>query len=263
MIYVFDLMEFQVLAAAKGIEEYYGFPAAVESDREQVFFAVYQLMKSGILKQEDGGLAIQPQVSRFMGQIAGARDVMVIDRGQYLLPRQCVYGSGPGAGEAGSEGTPEDGRVPGAGGFPDNGSRYVCLENSRTNVGAVCLGELTEAELFVQMQDLGQLPGPLLNGDIGAYDFDAYWDSHMPAPLWEKLAEGTGAETEALLEEELVHSVFTLRDNRGGRIKKRMVILGFPLEYCMVLEGPGGISLSRYMQGAAERILKTWWREEI
>lgn len=242
MIYIFDSPEFQVLAAAKGIQQYYGFPAAGEMSREQIFFSVYQLIKAGILKQDSDGLIIQPPVSWYMDVVAAAEQVTIADSGQYRLPRQCIYGC-----EDVSDGT----------------RRYVCLENSQTDSGGICLSGLDEDEVFLQLQDLGQLPGEHLTEDIGTYDFDGYWDSHMPEELWEQLKRGLETETEELLETEPVHSVFTLRDKAGGQIKARMVLLDFALEYCMVLQTSEGIQLRRYQRNDARQILETWWRNEI
>lgn len=267
MIYIFDLPEFQVLAAAKGMERYYGFPAVGEMSKEQVFFSVYQLTKSGILKQEDDGLVIQPPVARYMDVVSAANLVTVADSGQYRLPRQCIYVCSSMPGDELSNGEP-------SGGEPSDrdlsgmeisatDKRYICLENSRTDPGSICLSGLEEEELFLQLQDLGQLPPEHLTEDIGTYDFDGYWDSHMPPELWERLKEGLELETEELLETEPVHSVFTLRNKECGQMRARMVLLDFALEYCMVLQTPDGMQLCRYNREEVRRILEIWWRNEL
>lgn len=242
MIYIFDSPEFQVLAAAKGIERYYGFPAAGEMSREQIFFSVYQLTKAGILKQEKDGLIIQPPVARYMDVIAAAEQVTIADSGQYRLPRQCIY-------------VCKD--------EVEGDRRFVCMENSQTDPGGICLSGQDEDEVFLQLQDMGQLPGEHLTEDIGTYDFEGYWDRHMPEGLWGLLKQGLVTETEELLETEPVHSVFTLRDKAGGQIKERMALLDFALEYCMVLQSSKEMRLHRYQREAAWQVLKTWWRNEI
>lgn len=246
MIRILDLLEFHILAAAKGMERYYGFPSEMDEDENSVYLAVYRLAKAGILSRAGEELLICPEISSLLDGIAEADHVMVIDRAEHRVPRQCVY------------------RLLGA---PGGQGTYVCLESSNTDPDSVCLSTLEEAELFRQMRDLSQLPEPLLAEDIGDYDFDGYWDSHMPPGLWEKLDSGILEETEDLLEEEEgsfeeVHTVFTLRDKRDGQMKRRMVLLGFPLEFCMVVQTPDGTKRYRYDMETAFHILTAWWRGE-
>lgn len=248
MIQILDLLEFHILAAAKGMERYYGFPSGAGDDEESICLAVYQLAKAGVLSREGAELRICPELSALLDAINGADTVMVIDRGGHRVPRQCVY------------------RFPGDL-VEDGQERYVCLESSNTDADSVCLSSLDESELFRQLQDLIQLPEELLPGDIGDYDFDGYWDSHMPSGLWEKLDRGILKETKDLLEDaegsiRAVHSVFTLRDKRDGQIRKRMVLLEFPLEFCMAVQTPDGTKRYRYDMETAFHILKAWWRDE-
>ncbi len=241
MIYIFDLLEFQVLAASKGIDTYYGFPAAEGEAEPLIGYAVYNLVKLGILKQEEDGLVLQPPVSAYMDEIARAGHVMVIDSGQYRLPRQCVY------------------RGQGCKGLKP---LYVCLENSAVDTSAVCLFSYDEAEFFRQLEDMEQLPAQRLHGEIGPYDFDCYWEEHIPEELWKLLTGDFDAGTEALLESGLVQTVFCLCDKASGRREKLLFLLDFPLEYCMVSRDRERLLLERYERKKAERILKEWWRDK-
>ena len=241
MIYVFDLMEFQVLAAARNVDMYYGFPGESEAAQQEVSFAVYQLTRSGILKQQGEELIIQEPIAGYMGGIALAGTVMVIDRGEFALPRQCVYY------EPGKDG---------------HSGRYLCLENSSTDSGRICLSVLDESVFFEQMEDLNQLPVPHLSGDMGEYDFETYWNIHMDRELREMLQAGFNVDTEQLLSQKQVNTVFSCRDKKDGRLYHRMALLDFPMEYCMVVqEYASVVKMERYSRETAGAILKTWWRE--
>lgn len=234
MIYILDLLEFQVLAAARKMEAYYGF-AREEPARQEVYYTVYQMVRSGILKQEGEELVIQPPFSGFIVGIASSQGVLVADRGQYVLPRQCVY-------------------------FADG--QYVCVENCRQEESGVSLCGMGETEFFQQLEELDQLPEPRLKGEIGTYDFAGYWQGHIQEELQEKLEAGFRAETEEYLGYGQVHSVFTMRDKVSGEIFQRMLLLNLPLEYCMVLQDiQGQVSLEPYTRKKAWEVLKSWWRD--
>ncbi len=236
MIYILDLLEFQVLAAARKMEAYYGF-AREEPARQEVYYTVYQMVRSGILKKEGDGLVIQQPFSGFIGRIASSPGVLVADRGQYALPRQCVY-------------------------FADG--QYVCVENCRQEGSGVSLCAMGEEEFLLQLQELNQLPKPRLDEKIGAYDFAGYWKGHIQEELWETLQSGVREETEEYLGYGQVHSVFTMRDKVSGAISRRMVLVGLPLEYCMALQDiqkPGEASLEPYTREKAWEVLKSWWKD--
>lgn len=237
MIYILDLLEFQVLAAARNMDVYYGF-FREEAAREEIYYTVYQMVRSGVLKQEKEELLIQPPFSDFMDRIAGSPGVLVADRGQYVLPRQCIY-------------------------FAEG--QYVCVENCRQEKSEVSLCGMTEEDLFAQLQELNQLPSPRLTQDLGSFDYAGYWDSHISEELKEKLLSGCQEETEEYLKCEQVHSVFTMRDKKNGKIYRRMILLDLALEYCMILQDvKSGKSLSRerYTQENAWELLKSWWQED-
>lgn len=241
MISVLNILEFQVLAAAKNIQSYYGFPAEKGATEEEIRFAVYQLARAGILKQQGEELRIQDPMAGYMELLARARGLIVLDRGQYRLPRQCIYCSRNQNGE----------------------ERYLCLENSSTDADRLCLSALDEHELELQMEDLGQLPKPHLTEGLGDYDFESYWNRQLPEKLWKLLAEGLETETEQLLGMEQVHSVFSHREKHSGRLLRRLVLLDFPLEYCLVLQkGGANAELMVYNREQALGYLKKWWREE-
>lgn len=241
MIQILNILEFQVLAAAKGIQAYYGFPGKKETAREEISFAVYQLARAGILKQQGGELIIQEPTAGYMELLASARGLIVLDRGQYRLPRQCIYSSRDRSGK----------------------ERYLCLENSSTDADRLCLSALEEEELELQMEDLGQLPDPRLEEGLGDYDFESYWNRQLPEGLWNLLAEGLKTETEQLLGMEQVHSVFSHREKHSGRLLGRLILLDFPLEYCLVIqEGGANAELMVYSRKQALEYLKRWWREE-
>ncbi len=236
MIYILDLLEFQVLAAARNMDSYYGFASEKEPAREEVYYTVYQMARSGILKQEQKELVIQPPYSEFLDEVARASSVLVIDRGGYVLPRQCIYFGGKG---------------------------YVCLENCDTDQDRVSLCRMDEEEFFVQMTELEQLPSPHLKGEIGQYDFVGYWEAHIDKELRDRLSETGKENTEEYLEYGQVHSVFTMRQKETGQVSKRMILVELPLEYCMVLQKAGQpSSMEPYTREKAWEILKTWWRDE-
>lgn len=309
MIGVLDWMEFQVLAAARGVEAVYGFsedrgifrdglssgdsdsfggsssPGDGRERKAAARYAVYQMVRDKILAEDGDGLKILPPFSRYMEIICASPRLVVIDRGGYELPRQCIYhvpgasvckaaetiapshgGAGPGAlvcGAAGSAAPVHEGAGPDIPACEDAGQcTYVCLEESPVDEQKVCLSGMDWDRLCRQMEDLGQLPPPRLKEGIGAYDYEAYWRGHMPGLLWERLEAGCEVETDVLLEEPLVHTAFSLRDTRTGELKERMLLLDSPLEYCLLRQYPGGAARPRpYSRETALEILKTWWRD--
>ena len=321
MIGVLDWMEFQVLAAARGVEAVYGFsedsrsPGDSSGRMAAARYAVYQMVRDGILAEDRDGLKILQPFSRYMDIICASPQLVVIDRGGYGLPRQCIYhepaaparesegsiapacgaaepdaltheGVGPGApacGVAEPEAFPPEGVGPIApacgvaepDAFPHEGAdpvtsacedagqyTFVCLEESQVDEGKVCLSGMDWDMLCRQMEDLGQLPPPRLKEGIGAYDYEAYWRGHMPGAFWERLEAGCAVETDALLEEPLVHTIFSLRDMRTGELKERMLLLDSALEYCLLHQQPGrGAEPVPYSRKAVLERLKTWWRD--
>lgn len=238
MIYLFDLLEFQVLAASRDMEVYYGFNPGKQASPQEIYYAVYQLASSKILLQKEDGLNVQPPVSKYMDVVARSCGLLVIDRGGYAVPRQCVY---------------------------RDSNQIVCLESCSTDAEKICLSGLTEEEFFAQLQDLEQLPQARLTGDEEDYDFQEYERRHLDEELLKKLDQGTGIPTEELLEYKTVHSIFTWRDKLYGKICRRMILLDLALEYVLVLEEEGQECASgfvRYTPSAAEAVLKEWWREE-
>ncbi len=97
MIGVLDWMEFQVLAAARGVEAVYGFsedsrsPGDSSGRMAAARYAVYQMVRDGILAEDRDGLKILQPFSRYMDIICASPQLVVIDRGGYGLPRQCIY----------------------------------------------------------------------------------------------------------------------------------------------------------------------------
>ncbi len=235
MIDIFDLLEFQVLAAARGMEDYYGFFADQEAAKEDIYYTIYQMARSGILKQEGEDLVIQPPVSGLMDVIAASPYVLVIDRGQYMLPRQCIY---------------------------CHGGIYVCLENCNTDISKISICGLEQEEFNLQLRDLDQMPQPYLTEDMGDYDFEGYWEGHMPEELKKLLSSGLEAETEEYLEFPQVHSVFALREKEQGKLLKRMFLLDPGLEFCLVLQEGDSLTMERYSRERAESVLEAWWRDE-
>lgn len=279
MIGVLDWMEFQVLAAARGVEAVYSFsedrgifrdglssgdshsfdgsssPGDGRERKAAARYAVYQMVRDKILAEDGDGLKILPPFSCYMEIICASPRLVVIDRGGYELPRQCIYHV-PGASVCKAVG-------PDIPACEDAGQcTYVCLEESPVDEQKVCLSGMDWDRLCRQMEDLGQLPPPRLKEGIGAYDYEAYWRGHMPGLLWERLEAGCEVETDVLLEEPLVHTAFSLRDTRTGELKERMLLLDSPLEYCLLRQYPGGAARPRsYSRETALEILKTWWRD--
>lgn len=240
MIRVLNILEFQVLAAAKNIQSYYGFPTEQRTSAEKIPFAVYQLARAGILKQQGEELIIQEPIAGYMELLARARGLIVLDRGQYRLPRQCIYCSWNQSGE----------------------EKYLCLENSSTDADRICLSALNEQELELQMQDLEQLPQPHLIEELGEYDFENYWNRQLKEELWQLLVKGLEADTGELLGCAQVHTIFSHREKCSGKLIGRLVLLNFPLEYALVLqEGAVNTELMVYSREKAMGYLKRWWRE--
>lgn len=237
MIEIFDLLEFQILAAARQMKSYYGFQAENEPRLDEVCFAVYQLTRRGILKQQGEELLIQEPIAGYMSGIAAAHSLIVIDRGQYKLPRQCVY-------------------------YDERKNVYLCLENSSTDKERICLSKLTEYEMFLQLEDLEQLPACYQREDREKENIFAYWHRMMPARLKVFLENGLKTETESLLEQEYVHTIFSKRERKTGNIMSRMILLSFPVGYCQVLQnGNNSVQIKSYEQKNAEKLLKKWWRK--
>ncbi|MGL5436042.1 MAG: hypothetical protein ACRDBO_11665 [Lachnospiraceae bacterium] len=209
MIYLFDIREFQVLAAAKGVMKYYGYSSDIELKKEDIYFAVYQMAKSGLLKPRDGELVLQQPVSVYMQCICNSPGVLVIDRGRYQLPSQCIYCC--------------------------NGL-VVCLENSFAEPETLCLSGLKNEEWIQQLSDLNQLPEEQLQEDLGSFDYLGYWKSSIRADLWELLQQSIQTETEVLVVCEQLYSAFSTRNKDTGELYARMLIVALPLEYCIVLQ---------------------------
>lgn len=236
-IEVFDLLEFQIMAAARQMKCYYGFPADHEPQPEEVRYAVYQMTRRGVFRQEGEDLVMQEPVSGYMNAIAASKSLMIIDRGGYTLPRQCIYH--------------EEGQ-----------NRYICLENSSTAVDQIGLSALDEDELFCQMEDLNQLPDQRSADELGEQDLLLYWERHQPDFLQILLDRGLAAETEELLKQQQIHTVFSDRDKRTGALLERLVILNLPLGYGQLIQRAGGnAKLQVYEQESTKAVLKDWWRK--
>lgn len=234
MIDILDLLEFQVLAAARDMDSYYGFSREKAAAKEEVYYTVYKMARSGILKQEGGGLVIQPPFSGYLDEIKNSSCVLVIDRGGYVLPRQCIY---------------------------FGGGQYVCLEYCFTDQERIGVCGMGEEEFFLQLEELDQLPKPRLTEETGQFDFPKYWESHLSESLKEISEEDV--DMEEYPEDDQVHSVFTLRDKGTGRILSRMILAALPLEYCMIVKKAGEPAFREaYTRERAWGILKTWWRNK-
>lgn len=228
VVQILDLLEFQVLAAARGIDAYYGFAQEKQDwDQEQVYFAVYQLTKSGILVRNGKRLEIQPPVSDYINCMIKSPCLLVADTGGFGLPRQCFYR--------------HDGMV-------------AALENSTTDRGRICMWGMDEEEFIRHLSDLNQLPEARIKEDIGYFDFLGYWREHIEQELWELLETGLEADTSRLLECGQVHTAFSLRDKGDGRLLKRLLILDTPMEYCMATQEQ---KQNRYVQYTLKKAAET------
>ncbi len=231
VVQILDLLEFQVLAAAKGINSYYGFSQEKDWDQDQVYFAVYQLTRSGILRQMGEKLMIQPPVSEYMNCIARSACLLVADTGGFRLPRQCFYR--------------DEGLV-------------TAVENSTTDKGRICMWGMDEEEFIRHLSDLNQLPEARIKEDIGYFDFGSYWKAHMETELRELLETGFEADTSLLLESDQVHTVFSLRDKGDGRLLRRLLLLDMPMEYCMAVQDGQGTRYLQYTFKKAAEMLAQW-----
>ena len=243
MIYILELAEFEILAAAKGMTSYYGFPPAEEYDSRQGSYAVHRMLQNGILKQEQDSLVIQQPITSYMDRIVRADRLLVIDRGQCQQPRQCIYYM---------EGSPEN-----------DAEACICMENSAVDKSRVFLSAMSVEELFCQMQDLGQMPVPHLKEELGELDFSGQWEKYLPDTLTEKLNQGLLADSEELVGETGVHVIVTLRNKEDGNMSKRMLLVDSPLEYGMLLQTAGGTEWKRYEPEHLMKIIRKWWRGEV
>ena len=234
MIDILDLLEFQVLAAARNIDSYYGFSREKAAAKEEVYYTVYLMARSGILKQEKEGLIIQPPFSGYLDEIKNSSCVLVIDRGGYILPRQCIY---------------------------FGGGQYVCLEYCCTDQERIGVCGMGEEEFFLQLKELDQLAEPRLAEGSGQFDFPKYWENHLSERLKEMPEDEE--DREEYPKDDQVHSVFTLRSKETGRIFARMILAALPLEYCMIVKKAGEpASREPYTREKAWEILKAWWRNK-
>ncbi|MFR5633997.1 MAG: hypothetical protein ACLUFH_13580 [Monoglobales bacterium] len=215
MIHIFDLLEFQVLAAASGMEQYYGFSCFghSETEAEEIVYAVYRLLQDGILKQEGQDLVIQPPIRELLNTVRNSRMVVTVDPGAANAqePGQCLYW--------------------------DKG-KIVCAEEKYREKGKIGFSLISEDELKCQMKELGHLPEKKLTEDMGAFSMDEYWKK-IPENLSWLLSLGLSAETESLQDQERIHSLFSLREKESGTVRMRILVLDFAMEYAMVIQREG------------------------
>jgi hypothetical protein len=243
MIYIFDVIEFQVLAGAKGLDEYYGFQQEKEYKPEDVYYAVYQMTKDGVFKRDEEGLVIQPPVSHYIRTICESEDVTVIDRGQFKLPRRCVYY--------------RSGELP----VDEEASRFVSIENSLADMEKVCLTGMDPEDFFQELSDLNFMPQQRLTREMGDYDFDGYWQEHISPELWELLMNGLEVETDDLLKESQIHAAYSRRDKRSGELKERLILIDAPVEYGLVCQqADGAVQIDQYEETRLKALLDDWWR---
>lgn len=232
VVQILDLLEFQVLAAAKGLDSYYGFSQEEQNpDQDQVYYAVYQLTKSGILVQIGDRLEIQPPVSDYMNCILKSPNLLVADTGGFRLPRQCFYR--------------HEGRI-------------TAVENSITDKGRVCMWGMDDEEFIRQLSDLNQLPAPRITEDIGFFDFGTYCREQTEPELARLLDGGLETETSLLLESGQVHTAFSLRDKGDGQLQRRLLLLDMPMEYGMAVQDGEGTRYMQYTIKTAADTLAEW-----
>lgn len=236
MMMILELLEFQILAAARGMESYYG----VSGDRcyrqEEICYAVHQMLRSGILQKKEDYLEVQPPLSRYLDRMEEGKRVLVIERRPGAYPRQCLYGTSSG---------------------------FLCLECSTTDKDRVFLYEIRGNELAEEFASAGQLPEEKLTREIGAYDFDRYWEQHMDESVRAMLQESQETGTKGIWECQQVYAVFSLHEKTTGDLLKRLILWELPLEYCMMLWEKGGeLCLRRYEREQAMKTVNSWWREE-
>lgn len=242
MMNILELLELQILAAARGIEAYYGIPPVQTYEKEEIYYAVHQLLKAGILEKEDDGLKIQPPISKYLDWMTAGKWVLVVDLKGMPYPRQCLYLS-----EAGC----------------------LCLEASTTDKSKVFLYEISPGELAEEWGNTGQLPEEKLREEIGAFDFPPYWEKHLRIETMTMLQKGCQATSEELLECPQIYSIFSLHDKTTGTLQARLVLLDLPLEYCMViqkseaLENEPEICWVPYKKEQALKEINRWWRENL
>lgn len=236
MMIILELLELQILAAARGREHYYGLSAGREYRQSEIYYAVHQMLQSGILKKNGDGLEIQQPLSRYLDWMEEGRRVLVIDRSGGLYPRQCLYAAKEGC---------------------------LCLECSTTDEARVFLYELGNDELSGELGESGQLPRRKVTEDIGIFDFEDYQKQHTDPEIRSVLQQGCEAGTEALLEHRQVYGCFSLHDKSTGELLERLILLDLPLEYGMVLQERGGeVRFAPYQREQALEIINSWWRAE-
>ena len=215
MIHIFDLLEFQVLAAASGLEQYYGFSCFDHSETtaEEIIYAIYSLIQDGILKQEGQELVIQPPIRELLDTVRNSRMVVTVDPGAANAeePGQCLYW---------------------------DRERIACAEEKQREQGKIGLSLISEEELKCQMREMGYLPEEKLTEDMGYFALDEYWKK-IPENLSWLLSLGLSTETEILQNQERVCSLFSLREKESGAIRLRILVLDFTMEYAMVIQREG------------------------
>ena len=236
MMIILDLLEFQILAAAKGMESYYGISEGKSYRQEEIYYAAHQMLQAGILQKEEDCLKVQSPLSRYLDWMQKGKCVLVIERRPGAYPRQCLYGTSSG---------------------------FLCLECSTTDKDRVFLYEIRKEELSEELGNAGQLPEEKLTKDIGSYDFDCYWEQHMDGSVREMLQKSEETGTKVFWECPQAYGIFSLHDKATGELQNRMVLWELPLEYCMVLWEMGGeLRFQRYEREMARKIIDSWWREE-
>ncbi len=236
MMHILELLEFQILAAARGMEQYYGFLSEQEWQKEDVYYAVHQMVQSGILKQAESHLEVQPPLSRYLDWMETGKQVLVVDAKESPCPRQCLYETDVGC---------------------------LCLERSATDQDKVFLYEIGSSQLEEEWECTGQLPREKITEDIGNFDFMAYWEQHLSGETRNAMEKGFQADAEELLGCSQVYGIFSLHDKVTGELGKRLILLDMPMEYCMVVQSWGEDShWMRYSKAQAMEEINVWWREK-
>lgn len=236
MIYVLDILEFQVLAAACGMETYYGVPVIEEYQNQDLYMAVHQMVKDGLLKKEEDRLTVQPPIADYLKSIMRSRNMMIFTNAAGFCTRRCLYPSETGV---------------------------ICIENSSTDTDKLFLYHIPLGELQGELEDARLLPEKKLPEDIGDYDFKAYWDQHLQTELWELLAQGWSTASETLLESENVYEVVSVNDRVSGEPMLRLILIDLPLEYLVVKQtAKSSLQMEQYNKEVLLDTIENWWRKD-
>ncbi|MCM1539160.1 MAG: hypothetical protein NC254_12285 [bacterium] len=130
--------EFQILAAAMGIESFYGIRPQEEAGEAEVMYAIHEMTAKGMLMAESGGFRIADPYRRMFASMKTAKRILAVAGNNAEKEKVCFY----------------------------FGKQIVSLEKSVWDAHAVRIGSVKKGMLYAQLCDRGFLPEPFWEPDI-------------------------------------------------------------------------------------------------